>query len=1073
MMDKRRNLEDMYPLTPMQQGLLFHTLLTPATGVYIPQIALTLEGELDSAALQRAWRQTMARYTVLRTSFYWEAHEEPFQVVWRQVELPWAEHDWRSVPDHEQTSRLQALLEHDRITGFALNIPPLMRLALVRKGDHLYQMIWSYHHLILDGWSAGIILQDVFSHYAAPSSPTLPVRPYSDYIAWLRQQDEAASKTFWQRYLKNVTQATDIPLLAPSQAHQTKAQWDEQQLVVAADDLAILRTFAQQHQLTLNTCVQGAFGLLLSRYGDRPDVIFGATCAGRPPTLAGSASMAGLFINTLPVRVRVADAAPVATWLQQLQAEHATATAYEHTALMSIQEWSGLPAGEALFKSLLVFENYPVEAGKLPRTTALQLKAVEVAEWTHFPLTLQVAANETLTLTAKYNRAQIDPDTMTRLLGHLQTVFIGLAVQPQRSLRDVPLLSVSERQHLARWNQTCQPYPLDRPLPDGFEAQAEKTPDAIAVMADDQCLTYRDLNAQSNQLAHVLQGMGVGPESLVALCMQRSPAMVSAILATLKAGGAYVPLDPTYPAARLRWMLEDAQAMVLITDRVTSPHLPPLPAGLQVIDVEPINLSQQPVSNPVRSTTPDNRIYVIYTSGSTGRPKGVINTHRGLMNRLHWMQDAYGLATGDRVLHKTPLSFDVSAWEVLWPLLNGASTVLCAPGSHGDSAYLVDAIVRQQIDTLHFVPAMLEAFLEAPGVANCDGLRRVICSGEALSSKLQQRFFETFNANTVALYNLYGPTEAAIDVTAWACQASADGGEASVPIGYPIANTQIHLLDSQGRQVPIGIPGELHIGGAGLARGYLHRPDLTAAAFIPNPFGPTDAPRLYKTGDLARYRPDGAIAFLGRLDHQVKLRGFRIERGEIEACLARHPGVRQAIVNRREDPPGHPQLIAYVVPSAGGELSALALDEIRNTLKPHLPDYMMPTAIMSLPELPLLPNGKIDRRALPAPQGAGAPADAFVAPRNATETHLATLWREILHVERVGIHDPFFTLGGNSLIATRLTSRLRAAFDLDLPLRTLFERPTIAALAAHIEALQMALQHRDHAETPGRKEITL
>ena len=1073
MMDKRRNLEDMYPLTPMQQGLLFHTLLTPATGVYIPQIALTLEGELDSAALQRAWRQTMARYTVLRTSFYWEAHEEPFQVVWRQVELPWAEHDWRSVPDHEQTSRLQALLEHDRTTGFALHIPPLMRLALVRKGDHRYQMIWSYHHLILDGWSAGIILQDVFSHYAAPSSSSLPVRPYSDYIAWLRQQDETASKAFWQSYLKDVTQATDIPLLVPSQAHQVEPQWDEQQVVVAADDLTILRAFAQQHQLTLNTCVQGAFGLLLSRYSDHPDVIFGATCAGRPPTLAGAASMAGLFINTLPVRVRVADAAPVAAWLQQLQAEHAAATAYEHTALMSIQEWSGLPAGEPLFKSLLVFENYPVETGKLPRPTALQLKAVEVAEWTHFPLTLQVAANEILTLTAKYNRAQIDPDAMTRLLGHLKTVLIGLAAQPQRPVRDVPLLSMSERQHLARWNQTRQPYPLDRPLPDGFEAQVEKTPDAIAVMADDPCLTYRDLNTQSNQLAHVLQGMGVGPESLVALCMQRSPAMVSAILATLKAGGAYVPLDPTYPRERLRWMLEDAQAMVLITDRVTSPHLPPLPAGLQVIDVEHINLSQQPVSNPVRSTTPDNRIYVIYTSGSTGRPKGVINTHRGLMNRLHWMQDAYGLATGDRVLHKTPLSFDVSAWEVFWPLLNGASTVLCAPGRHGDSAYLVDVIIRQQIDTLHFVPAMLEAFLEAPGVANCDGLRRVICSGEALSPGLQQRFFETFNPNTVALYNLYGPTEAAIDVTAWACQANADCSEAPVPIGYPIANTQIHLLDSQGRQVPIGIPGELHIGGAGLARGYLHRPDLTAAAFIPNPFGPPDAPRLYKTGDLARYRPDGAIAFLGRLDHQVKLHGFRIELGEIEACLARHPGVRQAVVSRREDPPGHPQLIAYVVPSEGGELSALALDEIRDTLKPHLPDYMMPTAIMGLPELPLLPNGKIDRRALPAPQGAGAPADAFVAPRNATETHLATLWREILHVERVGIHDPFFTLGGNSLIATRLTSRLRAAFDLDLPLRTLFERPTIAALAAHIEALQMALQHRDHAETSGRKEITL
>ena len=1074
-MDKRRNIEDMYPLAPMQQGLLFHTLLTPTNGVYIPQITLTLEGELDSAALQRAWRQTMDRYTVLRTSFYWEEHEEPFQVVWRQIELPWVEQDWRSLSNNEQQTRLQTVLEDDRATGFELNIPPLMRLSLLRKGEHLYQMMWSYHHLILDGWSAGIILQDVFSHYAAPSSSPLPARPYSDYIAWLHQQDEAASKAFWQSYLKDVTQATDLPLLTPGKTHQAKAEWDEQQLIFAAADLATLRTFAQQHQLTLNTCVQGAFGLLLSRYSDSPDVIFGATCAGRPPTLSGAESMAGLFINTLPVRVRVEADATVAAWLQQLQAEHATATAYEHTALMSIQEWSDLPAGEPLFKSLLVFENYPVETGKLPRIAALQLKAVAVAEWTHFPLTLQVAAGETLTLTAKYNRAQIDPDAIIRLLGHLQTILAGMAAQPQRRLRDMPLLSASERQQLARWNQTRQPYRLDLPLPDWFEAQVEKTPGVVAVMAEDQCLTYRDLNTQANQLAHVLQGLGVGPEVLVALCMQRSPAMISAILATLKAGGAYVPLDPIYPAERLAWMLEDAQAMVLITDGGASQHLPPLPPELPVIDVEQqhITFSRLPVSNPIRGTIPDNCIYVIYTSGSTGRPKGAINTHRGLMNRLHWMQDAYGLAPGDRVLHKTPLSFDVSAWEVFWPLLNGASIVLCAPGMHGDSAYLVDTIIRQQIDTLHFVPAMLDAFLDAPGVADCRSLKRVICSGEALSSRLQQRFFEMFNANTTELHNLYGPTEAAIDVTAWSCQANNAADTPSVPIGYPIANTQIHLLASQGHQVPIGIPGELHIGGAGLARGYLHRPDLTADAFVPNPFGSPDAPTLYKTGDLAHYRSDGAIEFLGRLDHQIKLRGFRIELGEIETVLAQHDRVRQAIVSRREDPPGNPQLIGYVVPSGDGELSASELDELRGRLQQHLPDYMIPSAIVSLPELPCLPNGKINRRALPAPPGAGSPADRFEAPRNSTESHLATLWRAILHVERIGIHDNFFSLGGNSLIATRLTSRLRAAFDLDLPLRTLFDRPTIAELAARIEALQLALQHEDHVEPSGRKEMTL
>ncbi len=553
-MDKRRNIEDMYPLAPMQLGLLFHTLLTPANGVYIPQISLTLEGELDREALQHAWRQTMARYTALRTTFYWEEHEEPFQVVWRQLELPWIEQDWQDCTDGEQQTRLQTLLADDRATGFELNIPPLMRLYLLRLGEQRYQMIWSYHHLILDGWSAGIILRDVFSHYAAPSSSLLPARPYRDYIAWLRQQDEAAAKAFWQSSLKDVTQATDIPFQTLGKTHQDKAAWDEQKLIVAPDELEALRAFAQQHQLTLNTCVQGAFGLLLSRYSGSSDVIFGATIAGRPPSLLGSESMAGLFINTLPVRARVEADATVAAWLQQLQTEHAAATAYEHTALMSIQEWSDLPPGEVLFKSLLVFENYPVDTGNLSQHISLQLKAIEVAEWTHFPLTVQVAAGESLTLTAKFNRTQIDPDAMTRLLGHLHTLLTDMAAQPLRQLRDLSLLSASERQQLARWNQTRQPYRLDGTLSDRFEAQVETVPDAVAVMAEDQCLTYRELNLQANQLAHVLQGLGVGPEVPVALCMQRSPAMVGAIMATLKAGGAYVPLDPTYPAERLTWM---------------------------------------------------------------------------------------------------------------------------------------------------------------------------------------------------------------------------------------------------------------------------------------------------------------------------------------------------------------------------------------------------------------------------------------------------------------------------------------------------------------------------------------
>ncbi|MEM1293316.1 MAG: amino acid adenylation domain-containing protein, partial [Cyanobacteria bacterium P01_H01_bin.162] len=884
-MDKRKNIENIYPLSPMQQGILFHTLLAPESGAYIPQIVLTLEGELNTEALKQAWQQAITQYDVLRTAFYWEQRDEPFQVVYRQVELPWVQQDWRGQPVDIQATRRQIFLDFNQIQPFDLHTPPLMRLALIQLNDCQYHLIFAYHHLILDGWSAANLLKTAFAQYFSilqssrmDAQPCAPTVPYTRYLTWLQSQDAAAAQTYWQKYLQGFQAPTPLPIWkAPSPQPDAAEHRIERQHLLSVEQTAQLRSFARRHQLTINTLIQGAFGLLLSRYCDQDDIVFGATSAGRPADIPDSEAMVGLFINTLPVRIQVPEDVEVIPWLQQLQNDSATATAYEYSSLIDVQTWSELPAGQSLFDCLLVVENYPVNAAMLAGQSALTLPDVRFIEWTHFPLTLLVSAGEQLTLTAKYSRNRATDDAIQGLLVHLETLLMGLTTHSL--LRDVPLLTAAEQAQSQTWNQTAVDYP-DCTLTELIKAQGARTPDAIAVQFKDETLTYRELDTRAHQLAHHLQSLGVGPEVPVAVCIERSPDLVIALLAILKAGGAYLPIDPSYPSDRLTWMLQDAAPLVFITHSPTA-HL----TNFTDFNHSPkiLNLStdlpfpDSPTPRLPHSLSPDNAIYILYTSGSTGRPKGVINTHRGLVNRLCWMQDAYALTPSDRVLQKTPLSFDVSAWEFFWPLMTGATLVLAQPEGHKDSTYLVELIQQAQITTLHFVPSMLNAFLEAPNVPECTSLKRVICSGEALPIAWQTQFFQTLP--NVELHNLYGPTEAAIDVTAWACHPSEPDASPIVPIGCPIANTQIYLLDSGDRLVPPSIPGELHIGGTGVARGYLNRPELTAEKFVPNPFGqewesgrvgeweskqsalfpsphpPIPPSTLYKTGDRARYRP--------------------------------------------------------------------------------------------------------------------------------------------------------------------------------------------------------------------------
>ena len=600
------------------------------------------------------------------------------------------------------------------------------------------------------------------------------------------------------------------------------------------------------------------------------------------------------------------------------------------------------------------------------------------------------------------------------------------------------------------WNNTKVDYPKNKCIHHLFEEQAEKTPDAVAVVFEDIQMTYREFNKKANILAHYLISLGVGPEIFVCICMERSLDMVLAIYAIIKAGGAYIPIDPDYPEDRVKYMLEDSEGKIILAQEKFRELLSDVKADIIFTDSSDNIFKEDKHSsnNPCIDIKSENAAYMIYTSGSTGKPKGVVNTHKGILNRLLWMQDAYMLNSEDVVLQKTPFSFDVSVWEFLWPLFTGASIVAAKPGGHMDPDYLSYLIRKEKITTLHFVPSMLSAFLDSADTEFCGSIKRVICSGEALSPDIQKRFFKKFNCE---LHNLYGPTEAAIDVSYWEC--TENNLYSSVPIGKPVANTQLYILDKNLVPVPVGVSGELHIGGYQVARGYHNQPNLTAEKFIPDIFSNDPNARLYKTGDLARWLPDGNIEFLGRIDFQVKIRGFRIELGEIESVLSNYPAVKENVVIAKEDHKGDKQLATYVVAEGlDNENQKQNISDIRSFLKEKLPDYMIPSFFAFMDSLPLTPNGKIDRKKLPEPD-VSAMQKEYVAPRTDTEEKIVSIWEGVLDIEKIGIFDNFFELGGHSLIAVQVISRLHEVLDIDIAVRVMFERPTIMELAEYIETM--------------------
>ena len=1020
-------LADAYLLSPMQQGMLFHTVdgSDGASDLYINQMTVDAIG-LDPRRFVAAWQAVVDRHTVLRTGFLWEGMAEPIQFVRHAAALPVRELDWRDLALAPET--LNELAAEEKARGFQLSAPPLMRLVLVRLAQDRWRLVWTYHHALIDGWSTSHLVGEVLRVYRG--APLEPSAPYRDYIDWLRRQDADATERFWRGRLAALEEPTSlagaIPANPRGQGHEAVyTKWGRERTRALAE-------FARRERITLNTLVQGAWLLLLQRCTGQATVCFGATVAGRPASLPGAETMLGLFINTLPVIQAPPAAETVGRWLRALQAENLAMREHEHAPLADLQRWAGL-AGRALFDSIIVFENHPIDRTLRDwEDERLRFEGGSDAGVTNFPMDLMVTSDgDGLEIEYMFRRDSFERPGVERLRGHLEWLLAQLAQDAERRLGEIGLADAGELGWLVGLNAPVADAMPHLPVHRLIAQCATERPDAMALVGEDAALTFGELEARANGLAWRLAEQGVGPESVVGVAMRRSPALLVAFLAVLKAGGAYVPIDADYPRDRVAYMIGDAGLALLLTDAATRRHLP-LPEGLPVLEVDPADGGA--AEPPRRDLHPASLAYLIYTSGSTGRPKAVAVSHGPLAMHVRAIGTRYGMGPRDRELIFMSLSFDGAHERWLTALAHGGGVVLRgdAPWSAEET---LEALRRHGVTVAAFPPAFLQQLAEQAQQEGEPPPLRVLCfGGDAVPEAGLELVRRTLRPERIV--NGYGPTETVITPLLW--DAGATCGAAYAPIGDRVGDRSAWALDGALNPLPAGIAGELHLGGEGIARGYHARPGITAERFVPDPFG-THGGRLYRTGDLVRQRPDGVIDFLGRTDQQVKIRGFRIELGEIEARLRAHPAVRDAAVVLREDPAGK-RLVGYVAGEAE-DLAGQLLDRLRG----ELPEHMLPAAIVVLPQLPVNANGKLDRTALPAPKWQRQDAEP---PRTAAERALAEIWREVLGVETVGVTDSFFALGGDSILALKMVARVRGRpeLGLELRLRDLMQKPTIAEL---------------------------
>ena len=1050
-----RNIESICRLTALQEGVLFHTLEAARDGVYVNQYSCDFKQAVNLTRLQEAWGKVAERHGALRCLFTWERREKPLQIVRSKVELPWQTGDWREFSDNEQAQRWASLLAIDRDAGFDLERPPLMRLHLIQLRDSHFRFLLTFHHILLDGWSLRLLMSEALQIYAdgpdVCASMPKP-RPFPGFVEWLDRQNTDHAEKHWQELLRGFQAASRLPFDAAGGEPQAALQ---RELSISAESTEQISTMARAERLTLNSVVLGVWAMLLARHAAVDDVVFGTTLSGRPPTFEGADRVAGLFINTLPLRVRLDQDIDCASWLRAIQAQQVAMQGLEQTPLVSVQKWSELPPGESLFDSIVVFENFPKDSARIEAGAGLQVSEEHYLEFSNYPLALLAVPGDNLRLIAIFDPGRFDESDIDELLLQCVTVLSAMASQPHAPLDDISLLSTAaQRRLLDEWNDTRVEFPPHNAIHELFEQCALETPATLAVTFDNQSLDYQTLDRRANQLANLLLERGAKRQACIPVFMDRSADAVVAILAVLKSGAAYVPIDASFPDKRLDFVLDDLAP----ADREESRHGPVVIAHSSLkhrladkdVDVlcidEATTFSDFSPTKPAITFSPDDLAYVIYTSGSTGRPKGVMVTHGNLLNstlaRTHHYPE-----TLSAYLVLSSFATDSSVAGLFWTLCTGGLLVLPRGRQEQDVDRLCSLIAEHRVSHLLAVPSLYGLILENADRALLDSVKAVLVAGEACTTSVVRQHQDVL-PNT-ALYNEYGPTEG----TVWTTVARLDQQRGVVTIGRPIANTQVYILDNAMRPVATGVAGELCIGGSGVASGYLNSPQETARRFTENPFSRESSSRLYRTGDRARFRVDGAIELVGRVDNQIKIRGYRVEPEEIESVLASHPNVSEAAVwldhsvsHSVPDKQRGARLAACVIAKASRDVDS---DALREHVRQQLTDYMVPQVIVAIDALPRTVSGKLDRDALSAIELASPPETAhhdFTAPANDVESTLARIWADVLGLDEVSTHDNFFEAGGDSLLSIRILSQANRA-GLRINPEKFFAHPTIAEQA--------------------------
>ena len=1047
--DIKKNIEDILELTPMQQGMLFHTLYNEGSDAYIEQFILDLEGEINEEIFRKSWEYVISRHQALRSSFRWKGIPKPVQIVEKEVTVEWTNEDWSKNSDEIFEDKFIQLRLKDRQNLFDMEKAPLTRFVLIKSAPSSFRLLWTFHHILMDGWSYPVLIGEVLRAYTSIAGGVTPAFenpvPYKSYISWLNKQDKISAEAFWRKELSGFSAPAHIKGHAASK-DETESIGSQEGIKFFSEEFTTrLIEFARKNQVTLSTLIQAAWALVISSYSGEKDIIYGGTVSGRPSDLPNVERIVGLFINTLPVRIRIDTNENISSWLKSIQSKYVEREQFSYSSLADIQQWSELPANTKLFDNILVFENYPTDPSLVDSSSSLKVVHISAFEKTNYPLAILAAPGKRLKLTVAYDENVYRDEFAEGILNSIEGALGSIISDSSQKVGDVSLLTQEKKIEIVeKWNDTSSPLPQENSVKELFESLTAEHSNDIALEFGNQSMTYRELHEQSNRLANFLVSIGVKEDTFVGISVERSFDMIVSLIAIFKAGAAYLPLDKSYPAERIEYMINDSGVKFIITKRSDSGTLPDTEARIIYIDDESSEINKQSSDTPEVMPSPESAAYMIYTSGSTGRPKGVIMHNKALVNLLNWQFNGQQFGKALTTLQFTTLSFDVAFQEIFSSLLSGGKLIVMSESERKDLRQVLKILSDKKVQRLYLPFIALQEIAELYS-SSADvklHLQEVMTAGEQLQNTTAIRSMFK-DLKTAVFTNQYGPTEAHV-VTSYTLTGDPDQWPYNAPIGKPVFNTKIYILDQMMKPVPPGVSGELFIGGVQVARGYHNKEELTKEKFITDPFGNSEFERVYRTGDVARYMADGNIEFLGRADNQIKYRGYRIELGEIESVLNDFNKVSTSAVIIRDASNGEKRLAAYVVLKHGEECNTA---ELKSKLSETLPDFMLPADYVFLKEMPLLPSGKVDFRSLPEPErNVSASTSGYVEPGTELELQLVRIWEKVLGIKQIGITDNFFELGGHSLLALRLFGYIEKLTGKKLAISTLFSHPTIQQL---------------------------